>query len=125
MGNNPNIQIVPTSPPPTYKADNNSQSYVDNTVQIYIPDPKQVTTWEVAVLQNGKMSEFMLLFARYLCRGKNLVSPNLPNKSLDDLTKEETEMIKESEAYNIVKNFNLPELKGAATSFDKQALAGF
>jgi hypothetical protein len=88
-------------------------------------DPKQVETWELMVMESPKISDWLLIFPRYLSDGNGLVSPSLPSAPIDELTPAQLKEIKESKAYGILKRIKLPELKAAAQSFAAQAVSGF
>jgi hypothetical protein len=101
-----------------------SAGFIDNRIQIFV-DPKRVETWELMVLETSKINDALLVFARYLTRGEQLISPNLPGDPIDELTPEQLQQIKNSEAFKILKRFPIPELQGAIKSFVAQATAGF
>lgn len=93
---------------------------VDNRLQLNV-DGRFVETWELIAMEGMKISDWLMIFPRYLARGDRLVSPGLPDKPLDELTPSEIAEIRESEAYKMLKRFKLPNLKAAAESFAKQA----
>lgn len=97
---------------------------IDNRYRLEV-DPKQVEAWELTVMESPKVSDWMLVFARYLANGSGLVSPALPATPLDELTPKERAEIVESKAYKALKRFKLAELKDAAQSFAQQAVSGF
>jgi hypothetical protein len=78
-----------------------------------------------AVLESGKITDWLLVFARYLCRGETPISPEIPNKPLDELSKAELAQIHNSQAYKLMKRFPIPQLRQAAEAFQKQLEAGF
>lgn len=103
---------------------NNSETFVDNRVQL-VCDPKQLETWEIMVMETGKVNDAMLIFAKYLYRGETAVSQNLPNDPIDELSKEQIQQIKDSKAFKMLKRFKLPQLQAAIRSFVAQSNAGF
>ena len=100
------------------------QTYIDNRYRLEV-DPKQVEAWELIVMESPRITDWMMVFARYLVNGSGLVSPGLPATPLDELTREERAEIVESKAYKALKHFKLPQLKDAAQSFAQQAVSGF
>ena len=93
---------------------------VDNRLQILV-DGKMVETWELMVMEGGKVAEWLMVFARYLARGDRLVSPGLPSEPLDELSRGERAQIMNSQAYKLLKRFKLASLRMAAESFMTQA----
>ena len=100
------------------------RQYVDNRMKIEV-DSKQVETWEIMAMEEGNITKAMMIFARYLCRGDKPISPGLPSDPVDELNKADTAMIKNSDAYKLLKRFKLPELKAAIEAFVEGASAGF
>lgn len=92
----------------------------DNRLQLLV-DGRQVETWELVALETLRITDWLMIFPRYLARGDKLISPNLPHKPLDELTESEIVQIRESEAYKMLKHFKLPALKAASKSFVNQA----
>lgn len=92
----------------------------DNRLQLMV-DGKLVETWELAAIEDGKINDWLMIFARYLFRGDKPVSSNLPYRPLDDLTRAEKAQIRNSKAYKELQRFRLPTLRQAATSFMDQA----
>jgi hypothetical protein len=97
---------------------------VDNRIRLEV-DGRQVEAWELTVMESQKISECMLVFARYMVNASGKLSPDLPNAPLDELTAEQRQQIKNSAAYKALKRFKLPDLNKAARSFLEQAVAGF
>lgn len=97
---------------------------IDNRYRLEV-DPKQVEAWELTIMESPKVSDWMLVFARYLANGSGLVSPALPVTPLDEMTQAERAEIMTSPAYKALKHFKLPQLKDAAQSFAQQAVSGF
>lgn len=92
----------------------------DNRLNLRV-DGRQVETWELMVMESLRVSDWLMVFPRYLARGERIISPNLPNKPLDELNDSEIAQIKESEAYRAMKRFKIPQLRAAAQSFAEQA----
>lgn len=99
-------------------------TYIDNRYRLEV-DPKQVEAWELTVMESPKVSDWMLVFPRYLANGSGLVSPGLPVTPLDELTEKERQEIMSSKAYKALKHFKVPQLRDAAQSFAEQAVSGF
>jgi len=97
---------------------------LDNRPHLKI-DPKQVESWEIAVIESPKVTDWLMLFARYLENGSGLVSPDLPDKPLNKLTLAERAVITNSAAYDIVQQFKIPALKNAIKTIQEQISAGF
>ena len=102
----------------------NGAAYDDNRLRLEV-DGRQVEAWELTVMESQRISECMLVFARYMVDARGPVSPNLPREPLDELTPEQRQAIMNSKAYKALKRFKLPELNKAAQSFLAQAVAGF
>ena len=100
------------------------QPLIDRRLTMLV-DPKKVQTWELMVLEQGRITDWMLVFARYLSQGDKLISPDLPDMPIDELTPSQIEGIKSSQAYKALKRLTIPTLKTAATSFQEQLSAGF
>lgn len=97
---------------------------LDNRLRLEV-DPRQVEAWELVVMESPRITDWMMVFSRYLVNGRGHISPNLPKTPLDELTEAERERILSSEAYRALKRFSLPDLKAAAQSFAQQAVSGF
>lgn len=93
---------------------------VDNRLQLLV-DGRQVETWELMVMESRVVSDWILIFARYLARGDRLVSPDLPREPIDELTRADKARILNSDAYKMLKRMSLPNLKRAAESFLAEA----
>ncbi len=103
---------------------NGAATFNDNRPTLLV-DPKQIETWELMVLESGKITACMLIFARYLCRNGQPVSPGLPTDPIDELPKGELARIKDSEAHKLLKRMKIGDLQAAIRSFMEQAEAGF
>lgn len=104
--------------PPT-----NGQSFVDARVQLVI-DQKKIEMWEVMAIETERVTDMMMVFARYLCRGDQPISPEIPYKPFDEMTKAELAQLKNSEAFKLLRRFNGEQLQAAAAKL-KAASAGF
>lgn len=102
----------------------NGQSYVDNRLHLEV-DPKQVEAWELSVLESSRVTDWLMIFPRYLANGRGLVSPGLPDKPLSELTIAEKHQIQHSDAYKALQHYKMPALKAAIVSFQEQLSAGF
>jgi hypothetical protein len=94
----------------------------DNRYRLEV-DVKKLELWEVAVFESEKISDIMLLLARYLANGNGRISPDLPAEPIDELPRAEIARIKNSEAYKVVRRFNQAQLEQVTTSV--KAGAGF
>ena len=95
-------------------------TFQDNRLHLVV-DGRFVETWELMVMESMKISDWLMVFSRYLCKGDRLISSNLPNKPLDELSKAELSQIRNSDAYKALQRMKMPSLKEAAESFAKQA----
>ncbi len=98
--------------------------FIDNRPKIEV-DPKQIETWELMVMEEGKITGFIMVFARYLVRNGQPVSPEIPHKPHDEMTRAERAQVENSEAYRYLKRMGIAQLRAAAESFMEQAAAGF
>jgi len=101
-----------------------TKTVIDNRVRLVV-DGRQVDSWELAVLESAKISEWLMLFCFYLENASGKISPELVKKPLDELTAKEIETIKASRAYKTIKHFKLAQLKSIVESFSTQATADF
>lgn len=102
----------------------NGLPFDDNRLRLEV-DGRQVEAWELTVMESQRITECMLVFARYMVTDRGPVSPDLPREPLDELTAEQRQAIMNSKAYKALKRFKLPDLNKAAQSFLAQAVAGF
>lgn len=107
------------------KEESNSVGVVMDNRPRLVVDAKKVETWEIMVMESGKISDCLLVFARYLCRGERPISPEIPPSPIDELSRAEISQIQNSEAFKHLKRLKLKELQGAVSSFLTQANAGF
>ena len=98
----------------------------DNRIHLDV-DPKKLQTWEIMIFEEDspKINDLLMVFSRYAANGDGLVSANLPNDPLDELTQEQVKEIKSSTAYKALRRFTLPALRQAARSFAEQAGEAF
>ena len=96
--------------------------FTDNRYRLEI-DVKKLELWEVAIFESEKISDIMLLLARYLANGNGPISPDLPSEPIDELPRAELAKMKNSKAYKIVRRFNQEQLEKVTTSV--KAGAGF
>lgn len=96
--------------------------FTDNRYRLEI-DVKKMELWEVAVFESERISDIMLLLARYLANGSGPISPDLPAEPIDELPRAEIAKIRNSEAYKIIRRFNQEQLERVTSSV--KAGAGF
>ena len=86
-------------------------------------DSGKIEVWEVLAFEADppRVTDLLLVFAKYVAINSELVSPELPSIPLDELTDEQLKQIKTSEGYRQLKHFSLPSLFEAAKSFANQA----
>jgi len=104
----------------TWEHTNGKPQMIDSRLQLLV-DGRHVETWELVVMESMKLTDWIIVFARYLARGEKFVSPNLPNTPIDELTRAELAQIKNSDAYKLLKHMKMPALKAASQSFITQA----
>lgn len=102
----------------------NNGQVMDLRIRLEV-DPKRVETWELMALESGKITDWCLIFARYAATDRGLVSPDLPNTPIDELTADEKKQIMDSRAYKAMKRFTIDQLKKAVAAFQEQLAAGF
>lgn len=91
----------------------------DNRLQLTV-NGRFVETWELMVMQELKVNDWLMVFTRYLYRGDRLISSDLPAKPLDELTRAEIAQIQNSDAYKVLRRFTVTQLRQAAESFARQ-----
>jgi len=98
--------------------------FIDKRAQLEI-DPKQIEVWELMVLETQVLTDWIMIFSRYLTRGGKLVSPGLPDDPLDELKKADLARIRNSQAFKELKRYKTPELRRVTASIVEQMSAGF
>jgi hypothetical protein len=62
--------------PEDFTSQQPANGFVDNRVKLIV-DEKKVETWELMVLESGRITDWLLVFSRYLCRGETPISPEI------------------------------------------------
>lgn len=95
---------------------NDGHTIASNLIEIKV-DPTKVEIWETELLQTFNIEYWLMIFARYAYRNGSLISVDLPDDPVDELTEEQAEKIKSSKAYKELRRLGLDKLKVLTAQF--------
>ena len=87
---------------------------VDNRPRLEV-DPKKLHLWEIEMIE-GTTTQGLLVLCRYLMRNGRPVSPDLPETPVDELSRKEMVILKNSDAYKQLRRFRASDLEAALKS---------